>query len=119
MRNHRNLNIWNEAIHMTKAIYHLSLELPASERFGLKSQTQRSALSIASNIAEGCSGSNKRLIKFIDIALGSSYELETQLLILAQVYPSVADRTKFLIQELVVLQKRIHSYRNYIETQLD
>ncbi len=64
-------------------VYRLADKLPDSERFGLKSQITRAAVSIPSNIAEGSSrGTDKWYLQFIEIALGSAFELETQLLLI-------------------------------------
>ena len=65
-----------------KIIYLLTGSFPKSEQFGLISQMRRCVVSIPSNIAEGCGrNSNKELIQFLYIALGSSSELETQIII--------------------------------------
>jgi len=99
-------------MNMTKQSYKLSRLLPKAELFGLQSQIQRSSTSIASNIAEGCSGTDKRLRKYLDIALGSAYELETQFLIIEENYSSIDSDIPSLIQELIGLQKGICYYRN-------
>lgn len=63
-------------------VYFFAASLPTEEKFGIRSQVTRAAVSMASNIAEGCSRkSDKELAHFLEIALGSSFELETQLLI--------------------------------------
>ena len=63
-------------------VYELTSTFPKSEMFGLQSQIRRCAVSIPSNIAEGTSRkSNKEFARFLEIALGSAYELETQLII--------------------------------------
>ena len=81
MRNFRTLNIWQEGIAIVKQIYRLAEWLPVEEKYGLKSQICRSAVSILSNITEGCSRNSQIDFKrFLEIALGSSFELETQLL---------------------------------------
>ena len=82
MRNFRNLNIWKEGIEIVKEIYKLSQKLPSEEKFGLRSQITRAAVSIPSNIAEGCSRRTaKDFARFLDSALGSSFELETQIML--------------------------------------
>ena len=66
----------------------LTRNLPDVEKFGLVSQVNRCVISIPSNIAEGTSRiTNKEISRFLDIALGSSYELETQLLLISKLYP--------------------------------
>ncbi len=83
MRNFRTLNIWVEGINIVKQIYVLAASLPQEEKYGLRSQITRAAVSIPSNIAEGCSrGSDVEYKRFLEIAMGSLYELETQLTII-------------------------------------
>lgn len=83
MRNFRTLNIWKEGIALVKKIYKLTEIIPSEEKYGLKSQMCRAAVSIPSNIAEGCSRSSEIEFKrFLEIAIGSAFELETQLIIL-------------------------------------
>jgi four helix bundle protein len=83
MRNFRTLNIWKEGITLVKKIYKLVEVLPNEEKFGLKSQICRAVVSIPSNIAEGCSrNSDTEFKRFLEIAIGSAFELETQLIIL-------------------------------------
>lgn len=79
---HKNLEAWKESIQLVTDIYNLTREFPKEELWGLTSQIRRAAISIPSNIAEG-SGRNtaKDTLRFIDIALGSIAELETQLII--------------------------------------
>ena len=85
MRNFRTLNTWQEGIAIVKQVYRLAELLPVEEKYGLRSQICRSAVSIPSNIAEGCSrNSQKDFKRFLEIALGSSYELETQLIIIEE-----------------------------------
>ncbi|WP_440120584.1 four helix bundle protein [Tenacibaculum sp. Ill] len=65
-----------------KDIYLLTSKFPEDEKYGLVSQLRRASVSIPSNIAEGCSRtSNKDFARFLVIALGSCYEVETQLLL--------------------------------------
>ena len=72
--NFRELKIWKDSIEIVKSIYLLTSELPDDEKFGLKSQLQRCAVSIPSNIAEGSGRStNKDFRNFLIIGLSSSY----------------------------------------------
>jgi len=85
MRNFRNYEIWKECIEIVKIVYSISSLLPKEEKFGICSQIQRAAVSIPSNIAEGCSRNSEIEFKrFLEIALGSAFEIETQLLIISE-----------------------------------
>ena len=87
MNNFRKLIVWQKSIELVKLIYTLSKSLPVEEKYNLKSQMVRCAVSIPSNIAEGCSRSGKKDFKrFLEIALGSTFELETQLIITESLY---------------------------------
>ena len=79
---HKDLEVWKKSIELVKITYQLTEAFPKSEMFGLTSQMRRSAVSIPSNIAEGAARfSSVETSRFIDIALGSLSELETQLII--------------------------------------
>lgn len=85
MRNFRKLKIWEQGIDIVKQIYRLSQKLPANEKFGLISQITRAAVSIPSNIAEGSSRNSQIEFKrFLEIAMGSVFEVETQLVIIQE-----------------------------------
>jgi len=82
MHNFKELKAWKAGIEVSKLIFQLTRSFPPEEKYGLISQMIRSAVSVPSNIAEGCGRkSNKELYQFLNIALGSSFELETQLII--------------------------------------
>jgi four helix bundle protein len=83
----KDLIVWQKSFSLVKSVYKLSEDLPERERFGLISQLQRAAVSIPSNIAEGSErGTRKDYIQFLRVALGSSVELETQLLLSEDLY---------------------------------
>lgn len=83
MNRFKELNVWQESIALTVEIYKIAALLPNDEKFGLKAQMQRCAVSIPSNIAEGCGRKSGTEFKhFLNIALGSAFELETQLILL-------------------------------------
>jgi four helix bundle protein len=86
MRNFRELDIWNLSRGLVKEIYFLMKTMPDEEKYGLTSQIKRSVISIPSNIAEGCAKkSSKDFSRFLEISLGSCYELETQLILCSDV----------------------------------
>mgnify|MGYP001097219029 CR=1 FL=1 len=79
MATHKELEVWKQAIELAKMVYQLTATFPSSELYGLVSQMRRSAVSIASNIAEGAArATDKEFIHFLHITLGSIAELETQ-----------------------------------------
>lgn len=83
MRNFKKLLVWQKAIHITHRTYDIYEELPWQKAADLKGQSTRAAVSIASNIAEGNSRrSEKDKHRFMEMALGSAFELETQTLVL-------------------------------------
>ena len=81
-RNFRDYPVWKDAVLLSTQIYKLTNDMPWFEKKGICDQLQRAVVSIASNIAEGSARpSDTEFAHFLDIALGSSYEVETQLLI--------------------------------------
>jgi len=82
VNSHRDLVVWQRSIEFVTKIYETTNNFPKEELFGLTSQLRRAAISIPSNIAEGFARKhNKELIQFLYVSLGSSVEIETQLLI--------------------------------------
>jgi len=82
MKDFKSLKVWQKGIKLVVDIYKSSKDFPQEELYGLTSQMRRSAVSIPSNISEGSGrNSDKDLHRFLEISLGSSFELETQLII--------------------------------------
>ncbi|MUP46330.1 four helix bundle protein [Gramella sp. BOM4] len=82
MHRFKDLEIWKYSREFCKEIYEVTQAFPETEKFGLVMQLRRGCVSIPSNIAEGASRkSNKDFDRFLEIALGSCFEVETQLLI--------------------------------------
>ena len=74
------LKVWQEARNLSKEVYSITAKFPREEQYGLINQMRRSAISVPSNIAEGCGRNHsKDSVQFFHIARGSLYELETQL----------------------------------------
>lgn len=106
MHNFQELKIWQRAIDITVEIYRLSSGFPKEERYGLTSQIRRSAVSIASNIAEGAGRNTDGEFKnFLGIASGSSNELFTQLILASRLELISANTIKPLLNELIEIQK--------------
>lgn len=108
IRSYRDLVVWQKGLELTKAIYQLTTKLPENEKFGLVSQVRRAAVSIPSNIAEGRErGTRKDYAQFLRIALGSTAELDTQLLLIESVYPEI-DTTSALA-EITHIRKMLYA----------
>jgi four helix bundle protein len=78
MRNYEKLRVWQAGMELADVAYQLTRTMPDTERFGLISQIRRAAVSVPANIAEGYGrGSGKDFLRFLRIARGSLFELET------------------------------------------
>ncbi len=116
MHNFRQLQIWKEGMEMTKQVYLLLAKFPSSEKFGLISQISRCAVSVPSNIAEGSSrSSNKEFSHFLSIALGSLFELETQLLLAIELEMINRDEMGPIIESIIQLQKKISAFKKTLK----
>jgi four helix bundle protein len=111
MKNFKQLKIWQKGLDIAVQSYKLIESFPKEERFGLSSQMTRTAVSIPSNIAEGSSrSSSKDYNRFIEVSLGSSYELETQALIASAInYGDEKLRTK-LLQDIEEEQRMLIAF---------
>lgn len=110
--NFKKLKIWQMAMEIAKIVLDVTDAFPSHEKFGLKSQMDRCSISMPSNIAEGSSRTNKSFRHFIDIALGSSFELQTQLL-LAQHRKYVSDEaTESLENKIEEYQRMTMGFQN-------
>jgi four helix bundle protein len=106
IRSFKDLQVWQKSFLLVKELYKLTAKLPASERFGLFDQIRRAAISIPSNIAEGSKrGSRRDYAQFLRIAHGSSTELETQLLLVKELYNIEVDNHLLTLTEI---QKMLH-----------
>jgi four helix bundle protein len=110
MRDFRKLNIWIQAVEIVTKVYELSSLLSDTEKYGLKSQIQRAAVSIPSNIAEGASrNSEVEFKRFLEIAIGSSFELETQLILIQELKMIHSDNLLAIFSLISLEQKMINS----------
>lgn len=86
IKSYRDLHVWSASIEMTQIVYTQTKKFPKEEVYGLTSQMRRSAVSVASNIAEGFGRENRgSFVQFLQIAQGSLKELETQAIIAQRV----------------------------------
>ena len=110
MRDFRKYDVWNKGIAFGKTTDGLAARLPQSERYGLINQMQRAAVSISSNIAEGCSrSSEKDFARFIEIAMGSAFEVESQLYLCNELEYFTEHEIIPVFSELTIIQKQLNS----------
>ncbi|MDI9874354.1 four helix bundle protein [Flectobacillus rivi] len=80
IKSFRDLLVWQKSMSLVTSIYQLTRDFPHAEMFGLTSQLRRASISIPSNIAEGYGrNTSKDYLRYLQIALGSLYEMQTQL----------------------------------------
>ena len=112
MHNLKELKIWNKAIELTVQVYEATVGFPKEERYGLTSQIRRSAVSVPSNISEGAGrNSNKEFIQFLGIANGSSYELQTQLIISSRLNLISKESVEPLLNQIDEIQKMTYRFQ--------
>jgi len=112
------LEVWREARILVNEVYLISKEFPKEEIYGLTNQMKRCAISIPSNIAEGCGRQHyKDSLRFFFIARGSLYELETQIyLAMDQSYIS-KEISKNLMFQIEKCRKLLSGFINYYKDQ--
>ncbi len=115
MHNFKELKIWQKSRQFVKDIYVLTRQFPKDELFVLTSQMRRAAISIPSNIAEGSGrGTDKDFSRFLDIATGSSYELESQIYIGYDLDYYSEKELYVYLEKIQELQKMIFHFKKHI-----
>lgn len=114
-RNFRNYPVWQQAVEYATKMYKITSDMPYFEKKGLCDQLQRATVSISSNIDEGSARtSDSEFAHFLDIALGSAYEVETQLLISKNVGYIDINIYNQLLDELISIEKQLTGLVNSI-----
>lgn len=116
MHRYKELKVWQKAIDLAVEVYRITEKLPAHERFGLIAQINRCVVSIPSNIAEGAGRNTKKdFDNFLGISLGSSFELDTQLIISNRLgyvedkdFQKIEDELEHIQNMIVKLKQRLH-----------
>lgn len=113
MKNYKELHIWQKGIEIVKQVYLLTKQFPDTEKFGIVSQITRAAVSIPANIAEGSSrNSDKDYARFLQLSLGSTFEVQTYLVIAKELNFASNDsinKIEMLLEEEI---KMIHRFIN-------
>ena len=117
MHNFKELKVWKAGIEISKLIFKITRTFPSDERYGLISQMIRAGVSIPSNIAEGCGRkSNKELHQFLNISLGSAFELETQCIIANEFGYISMEQLDEITALIIEIQKMIHGLQKSLNT---
>jgi len=120
MNNLKELKIWNKAINLAVDVYKATSTFPTDERYGLISQSRRAAVSVPSNIAEGAGrNSVKEFNNFLGIANGSSYELQTQLVIANKLAILESEILDSLLTQIDELQKMTYGFQQMLEKKIN
>lgn len=119
MHKYRELHFWQKSKELAIVVYKCTEKFPKEERYGLSSQVRRSAVSIPSNIAEGAGRrSNKEFIRFLNISMGSLYELETQLDIAEEIGILPSEEHSSLRIKLTSIAEMMSKFRVRLEQNL-
>jgi four helix bundle protein len=113
MHDYKKLGVWKDSIDLVERIYLLVKSFPDNERYGLTAQLTRASVSIPSNIAEGAGkSSDKEFQHFISHALGSCFEVETQIIIAARLKYINEIESQETIDMIDKIQKKLYRLKN-------
>ena len=116
--NFKKLKIWTLSMEITSDIHKMCLTFPKYEMYGLMSQMNRASVSMPSNIAEGSNRGDKYFRHYLNISLGSAFELQTQLLIAHQNNYITEQQTTILENKIIEFQKMISVLINRLSESL-
>ncbi|MDN3666659.1 four helix bundle protein [Algibacter miyuki] len=112
--NYTDLDVWKNSRELVQLVYQLTKCFPKEELYGLTNQIRRCAVSVPSNIAEGCGRqSNKETIHFLYIAKGSLQEVETQLYLSFDLEYISEDDLKDILEKVILNKKLLNGFINY------
>ena len=111
MKDFRTLKVWEKAHTLTLAIYKATEKFPKHELYALTNQIQRAAVSVPTNIAEGCGkDSDAELKRYFVIAMGSSSELEYLLLLARDLKYLPKDSHQILNSDLTEVRRMLNAF---------
>ncbi|OOG70597.1 four helix bundle protein [Algoriphagus sp. A40] len=117
MHNFKELKVWQKAVDLAVKIYTITKSFPTEEKFGLVSQMRRAGVSVPSNIAEGCAkSSSKSFVNALEVSLGESFELETQMIISERVGILDPVIAKEMESDLTEVQRMIMGLKTSLES---
>ncbi len=115
IHNYKELEVWKLSMQLVTDIYVLTRKFPKEELFNLTSQLRRAAVSMPSNIAEGFGrGTNPQIVNFLGISQGSSYELETQIMVSRNLEYITTEEAEEYLAKTIRIQKMLNGLQqNY------
>ena len=116
-RNFKEYEVWNDSRALTKEVYELTKNFPYVERKGLIDQLHRAVVSIPSNIAEGSSRSNTDFARFLEIALGSAYEVQTQLILSYDLGLITEQQLNAIEKKVETIEKQLSNFIIFLRKQ--
>ena len=117
MKDFRSLKVWEKAHELALKIYQITELFPKQEIYGVTSQIRRAAVSIPTNIAEGCGkDTDPELKRFLLIAMGSSSELEYLLLLVHDLKYIEEENYQSLQEQLIEIRKMLNSFIQKLKT---
>lgn len=117
---YKDLDVWKQARVLVKVIYQLTSKFPRDEQYGLVNQLRRAAVSVPSNIAEGCGRNHKKdSTQFFYISRGSLYEIETQLIVSTDLQLISEDELKRVLEHVTRCTMLINGFINYFQKHAD
>ena len=114
-RNFKDYDVWKEGRALVKDVYGLTRTFPVIERKGLVDQIQRAVVSIPSNIAEGSARSNADFARFLEISLGSAYEVQTQLILSCDLGYITEDSLNVIEKKVQRVEKQLTNLITYLK----
>ncbi len=109
IRSYKDLQVWQEAMELVAQTYVLTAKLPESERFGLKPQMRRAAVSVPANIAEGHASNHRKVfLNHLSMARGSLTELETYVLLMMKLQYATSEHVQGTQQQIQKVGKLLN-----------
>jgi four helix bundle protein len=116
LKTYKELVVWQKAFRLCTRAYELSRQFPGDERFGLTAQVRRAAASVPSNIAEGYNrGATREYVRFLWIANASLAELETQLMLAAEMGFAGSEEVSLLLEAVEEIERMLRALIRSLE----
>ncbi len=117
MKDFKRLLIWQKGMELVEETYRIAALLPHEEKYGLRSQLTRAAVSIVLNIAEGSAKASKKEYRYyLETSLGSAFELETVLLVIERLELMESKVIEGVMSEVLREQRMINGFINKINS---